>query len=248
MSRPRKNLIRWASGCMLIALVSGCGGLGYYYIGGPLLPISEQQPDMTVADDRGVTYALGRLEVRLRPVTEDELNRQFASVSGSGQKSTNPYTFGDTEFDDGPSPSRFTVFHLSVKNYAYPKVVVDPARVELVTTNRRQYWSLNLQQLETYHRTYAIGFRGNEYERYQERLDLLRRTMFKSDAIFSGQESEGFVLFPSLHDDVTGVEVIIHDAALRFDFHGEPVESIDIPYAFERTVDKIFGAMPNRGA
>ena len=244
----RTSLMSLAKIAGLVSSFLVLASCGYYYVAGPLTPSPGQMEAMTVADDGGVTFSLGRLDIRMRPLTDDELNRQFPSLSAAGSKSTNPYTFGDTEFADGPSPNRFTVFHVSVKNYAYPKIVIDPGRIEMVASNNRQYWSLNIQQLETYYRTYAIGYRGNEYARYQERLDILRRTMLNADAIFSGQESEGFIVFPPLHDDVTEIEVHIHDATLRFDFRGEPVEQIDITYNYEREVDKKFGGETASGA
>jgi hypothetical protein len=240
--------MRHSSIAGLVVCLLSLASCGYYFVAGPLTPSNVQMEEMTVADDGGVTFTLGRLDVRLRPITDEELNRQFQSASAMGTKSTNPYTFGDTEFADGPSPSRFTVFHLNVKNYAYPKIVIDPGRVEMVADNGRQYWSLDIQQLETFYRTYAIGYRGNEYARFQERLDILRRTMMKSDAIFSGQEKEGYILFPPLHDDVHSVDILIHDATLRFDFRGEPLEQIDISYSFERQVEKRYGGEPVEGA
>ncbi|MFP6644666.1 MAG: hypothetical protein VCF24_14075 [Candidatus Latescibacterota bacterium] len=228
---------------LTLALIWGCS---YHYVAGPLQPTGSQGASMTVADDGGITFTQGRLEVRLRPLTADELNRQFSSVSAEGQKSTNPYTYGDTEFADGLAHTRFTVFQLSVKNYEHPKVIIDPAKVELLAANSRQYWTLNLQQLDTYYRGYAIGYRGNEYSRYQNRMDLLRRTMFNADPVFSGQETEGFLIFPALHADVNSVELVIHDAALRFDFRDEPVDQIDISYAFEREIGKANWRQPQQ--
>ena len=221
-------------------LISGVSGCGYYHYAGELQPKKEQAASTTVADDGSVTFIQDRLEVRLKPMTDEELNRQFSSHSESGPKSTNPYTFGDTKFWEGEKErTRFTVFRLSIKNYAYPKVKIDPAKIVLKSNNKREYWSLNLQQMDTYYRSYAIGYRGNEYARYQERLDLLRRTLFRNEEIFSGQEAEGFVVFPVLHPDVKDVKAIVHDAVLRFDFRNEPVETIDINYFFEREVGRI---------
>jgi hypothetical protein len=102
------------------------------------------------------------------------------------------------------------------------------------------YWSLSLQQLDTYYRAYAIGFRGNEYARYQERLDVLRRTLFRNEEIFLGQEAEGYVVFPALHHDVDRVEAIVHDAVLRFDHRNEPVETVQIQCRFEREIGRIY--------
>ena len=220
----------------LALLAASCG---YHHYAGPLEPAGEQGPSHVVADDGSVTFVQGRLEIRLRPLSDGELNRQFASQSGFGPQSTNPYTFADTRFSRGnPERQRFTVFGLSVKNYAYPKVLINPARVELKADNGREYWSLNVDQLDNYYRIYATGYRGNEYGRYKERLDLLRRTMFQNEHIFSGQDSEGLLVFPALHPDVQRVEAVVHDAVLRFDYRGEPVETVDVSYHFRRDVGR----------
>jgi len=243
MSHYKSGRLRLA--CLVLALsalmtvLSACG---YYHYAGPLRPGADLGVDLQVADDGSVTFARDRFEVGLRPMTDAELNRQFASHSQAGPRSTNPYTFGDTEFWEGEKErARFTVFHLRVKNYAYPKVKIDPARIVLRAHNGREYWSLGLQQLDTYYRAYARGYQGNEYARYQERLDLLRRTVFKNEEIFSGQEVEGFVIFPVLHADVRELEVAILDAVLRFDYRNEPVEMVEIDYRFTRDTGRIFG-------
>jgi len=227
---------------VLSALTTLLAACGYYHYAGPLHPRADQAVDMQVADDGSVTFARDRFEVGLRPVTDAELNRQFASHSQAGPRSTNPYTFGNTEFWEGEKErARFTVFHLRVKNYAYPKVKIDPARIVLRARNGREYWSLGLQQLDTYFRAYARGYQGNEYARYQERLDLLRRTVFKNEEIFSGQEVEGYVVFPVLHADVCEIEAAIQDAVLRFDYRNEPVEMVEINYRFTRDTGRIYG-------
>ncbi len=222
----------------LLLLGSGCG---YSYYSSPLRPAGGQEEAMTVADDGSVTYAQGRLEVRLRPLTDEELNRQFASHSRSGPASTNPFTFGDTELGEGgEGQPRFTVFHLNVKNYAFPKVQIDPTQVELAADNGRRYWSLDVRQLENYYRAYVLGYRGNEYDRFQERIDLARRSMFRKEVIFSGQESEGYLVFPVLHPDVAQIEVTIFDTVLRFDYRNEPMETVNIRYRFERDVGRLY--------
>jgi hypothetical protein len=206
-----------------------------------LQPGDKQDSSISVADDGTVTFAQDRFEVRLKPMTDEELNRQFFNNSQSGPKSTNPYTFGNTVFwGTDEEKQRFTVFRVSVKNYAYPKVKIDPSKIVVKAGNKREYWSLNFEQLDTYYRAYAIGYRGNEYARYQERRDLLRRTMLKNEEIFSGQEAEGFVIFPALHPDVSDIEVQVFDVVLRFDFRNEPVETTSISYNFIRDIGKIY--------
>jgi len=54
--------------------------------------------------------------------------------------------------------------------------------------------------------------------------------------IFSGQENEGYVVFANLDNDVEEFTVWIENMALRFDYKGEPVDTVDINYPFEREV------------
>ena len=221
-----------------VSVLSGCG---YNYYTGPLRPDDQQATSMTVADDGTVTFVQDRFEVHLKPMTDEELNRQFFNNSQAGPKSTNPYTFGNSVFwGSNKEKQRFAVFKLSVKNYAYPKVKIDPSKIMIKAGNKREYWSLSFEQLDTYYRPYAIGYRGNEYARYQERRDLLRRTMLKDEEVFSGQEAEGFVIFPALHPDVASIDVQIHDVVLRFDFRNEPVETTNLEYQFTRDVGRIY--------
>jgi len=221
-------------------LVFGCG---YRYYSGDLQPADESaQPRGTsVADDGTVTYVDQRLEVGLRPMTDEELNRQFAANSSAGARSTNPYTFGTSEYWAlQETPKRFTVFRLKVKNYTYPKVQIDPQGIYVASKNGREYASLSFQQMGTYFRTYAIGYRGNEYHEYDERLDILRQTMFPSDPIFSGQEQEGYIVFENFHPDVRDIKVRVENMILRFDFRDEPAEMTDIEYFFSRDIGRIY--------
>ncbi len=238
-SGPRAGRRSWmaAAGLALLALcASSCG---YRHWAGPLRPVEPQAAGLAVADDGSITFTRHRLDVVLRALTDEELNRQFATQSVGGHAATNPYTYGDRRFeDDEEQHTRFTVFQLRVKNYAFPKVRIDPASVLLTTRNGRKYWSLNLGQLETYYRAYATGYGGTAYGRFKARLDLLRRTMLSGEPVFSGQEASGFLVFPVLHADVRHVEVTVHDAVLRFDFRDEPVETVDIVYRFERAVGR----------
>lgn len=223
-----------------VGLLLLTGACGYQYYAGPILPAAEPGAAMQVSDDHTVTYTRGRLEVRLRPVSDEELNRQFGSVAPGKNESDNPYTFGGVVFwaESNPRP-RFTVFRLSVKNYEYPKVRLSPERVLLHAGNGREYWSLSFEQLDTYYRAYTRGYRGNEYTRYQERRDILRRTLFRGDDVFSGQETEGYLVFPALHADVGELEVLIRDVVLRVDFRDEPTETVDLRYPFSREIGRI---------
>ena len=223
---------------LLAAFFAGCG---YYYYAGYLKPQGDQGDFMSIADDGTVTFSQNRLEVSLKPMTDDELNRLYQPNSEDGAKSTNPFTFGNAEFQgEAEQKRRFTVFRLKVKNYAYPKVRLDPANMSMRSSNKREYWSLGFDQMDTYYRAYAIGYRGNEYHRYQERRDIMRRAMYQTEDVFSGQEKEGFVVFKVLHNDVDDISIGVTDIVTRFNYAGEPVEMMDLTYQFTREIGRVY--------
>ncbi len=235
-----KTIQRAALLTTLVALCVGAGCAWRPYTG-EVRPSVEaaQGPNMTVADDGTITWIQDRLEVRMRPVTDEELNRQFGG-GDLGPYSENPFTYGGVEdFYSGDDKQRFSVFMLGVKNYQYPKVRV-LGDIVLESTNERQYYDLTMKQLDRYFRAYAIGYRGNEYGVYKERRAILQSTMFRRQDIFSGQELEGYVLFQPLHTDVSDMTVVVKDLVIRFDYRGEPVEAVDIPFHFEREVGRKF--------
>lgn len=214
---------------LLLALVA-CGR----YFHTPLRPVGDQTEGMTVNDDGSVTYQLDRLSINLKPMTDDELNRLAATTS---DLSLNPYTFGDwTAPGDETTPPRFTVFRLKVNNYQYPKVRIDPLNAHITTANNRQYGALSFAQLYDYYRSYWLGRTGQGREAFQTRTDMVKRTMYNGSMVFSGNEEQGFLIFPVLHDDVEQIQVHIEDIALRFGFTEDPVETIDLSFSFRRDI------------
>lgn len=230
----------------LIAIVLMAGltpfGCGYKYYAGDLGPVTEQQQSGTrIEDDGSVIFTKDRLEIAIRAVTDAELNRQFAGMSTKGTESENPYTYGDWEDPKtGEKPSRFTVFFLKVKNYAYPKVFLDPSLIVLTSDNGREYRAMTIEDLDDYFLTYATGFAGNLYALYDARVDVLTRTLFKDEMIFSGREQEGYLVFPTLHWDVSKVRLQVPDVVLRYDFRDEPVETESLEYAFSREIGRFY--------
>lgn len=233
---------RWAllsTGLLYLVFAAGCG---YRYYTGPLKPATAAGdiPERVISDDGTVTFVQGRLEISVRPMTDEELNRQFPGHSGQGISSTNPYTFGgwmDPEL--GKVPSRFTIFRLKVKNYMYPKMLVDPMAAVITAQNGREYSPLDLSQLEQYYLKYVTGYAGNQYANYKERMGLLRSSIYPGDHVFSGQEEEGFIVFPLLHPDVRRIHLRLRDVVLRFDILNEPKEQMDVEYVFERDTGRI---------
>ena len=214
-------------------------GCGYRLVVGPLVVPNdtEQVSGMRVSDDGTITYIKERLEVSLRPLTDEELNRQFSSASHGKEKSVNPYTYGDWKDRWRQStPQRFTVFRLKVKNYTYPKMKIDPMKALLTSQNGREYSPLSLQALKEYYYPFIIGYSGGAYRRFEERKDILQGTLYTDDLIFSGQEHEGFIVFPKLADDIRQIEVRLEEIVLRYDSWGNPIETLDLPFRFQREI------------
>lgn len=231
---------------LITAFVVGCG---YRYYATPIRPAPEadQTAGMKVSDDGTVTFTKERLEIAVRPLSDEELNRQFSAYSTGGTASTNPYTYGDwKDPETGTAPNRFTVFLLKVSNYAYPKVRIDPLKATLVAENGRQYHTMSPLEFDEYYRPYATANAGNEYAQHEDRKDIFRTTRYQGGVIFSGQDAQGFLLFPQLHSDVQRLRLRLEDVALRFDFRGEPVETADLEYVFQREVGRFYPGRENR--
>ncbi len=232
--------MRWSRTCLLFALVItvGCGR----YFGGVVQPVAEekQASNMVVADDRSVTYVFERLEIGLKPMSDKELNRQFSGRSNDGPLSTNPYTYGNWKrMGEQWIPPKYSVWKLKIKNYAYPKIRVDPGKIELVSDNGyRRYSTLMQPEILEYYYSHIVGYAGNGYRRFTEREDVLNRTLFKGEVLYSGQEAESFIVFPKLDPDVTAFMINVSDIALRFDYRDEPIETTDLTFRFQRDVHK----------
>ena len=236
----RAQKMRWSGTLLLWALVllAGCGR----YFGGAVQPVAEEQqaPNMMVSDDRSVTYVFERLEIGLKPMSDQELNRQFPGLSNQGPTSTNPYTYGNWKrMGEQWIPPKYSVWRLKVKNYAYPKIQVDPSKIELVSDSGfRTYTTLDQAQILEYYYSHIVGYAGNEYRRFTEREDVLNRTLFKGEVLYSGQEAESFIVFPKLDPDVTAFAINVADIALRFNYRDEPIETTDLSFRFQREVHK----------
>lgn len=219
----------WACFALLFLLLAACGR----YFHTPLQPSNRQAEGMTVNDDGSITYALDRLSIELKPMTDEELNRLAPGVD----LSHNPYTFGDwTAAGDEWTPPRFTVFRLKVNNYQYPKVKIDPLNAHITAANTRQYAVLSYGELYQYFRSYWLGRTGQGRKTFQARTDALKRTLYSGALVFSGSEEQGYLVFPVLDDDVQAIQVHLENIVLRFDYADAPVEAIDLSFSFQRDI------------
>ncbi len=249
----RPNPLRAARRLCWAGALSLLAGCGYYQVPGRFQPLQaeEQKPSigdarMEVYDDGTVNFILNRLEVSVRPMADEELNRQFPALSSDSegpadQVPTNAFTYG--EWQDprtGRPPHRFSIFRVSVKNYEYPKVKFDPLKTIIHTGNGRTYYPWGRYDFEEYFRRFPLAFNGLGYQRLNERRSMIKRSQYPEDEFcFSGQTTEGYILFPVIHDDVSEIVFEIPDLGIRYNFRDEAVEDVDLSFRFKRDLRKV---------
>jgi hypothetical protein len=241
---PRSS---WA---LALALLAGCG---YYQVPGRFQPLAVEAQQaaaagsrMEVYDDGSVSFILNRLEVSVRPMLDEELNRQFPALSADGKEPdteipTNTFTYGDWKDPrTGQPPQRFSVFKISVKNYEYPKVKFDPLKTVIHAGNGRVYYPWGRYDFEEYFRRFPLAFNGLGYKRLAERRALFKRSQYPDDEFcFSGQTTEGYVLFPVVHSDVAEITFEIPALGVRYNFRDEPVEQVALSFRFKRDLRQV---------
>ncbi|NKB70277.1 MAG: hypothetical protein GKR89_24670 [Candidatus Latescibacteria bacterium] len=231
-------MAKWWFLGLLVCLGTGCGR----YFPGPINPAPEaqQEAQYVVRDDGSINYIANRLEIALRPMSDAELNRQFAGASEDGANSTNPYTFGNWRpVGDTYTPPKYTVFMIQVKNYEFPKVRLDPLHAELLSPQaHRQYAPVTLREMIEYYYSLDQAYTGIDTDIFEARKDRLIRTLYPDEFVFSGQETEGYLVFPALDPDVLEFEVYLRDVGIRFDYRSQPVETADLVFRFQREVEK----------
>ena len=223
---------------LLLAGLTGCmSQVGMRRFATPVVPAAQQGEEMTLQDDGSIVFTRDRLEISVRVLEDEYLNRQFASYSVQGVRSTNPFTYGNWKpWGQKWTPPRFTVLLVKVKNYSYPKVLLEPGNIYITTGNRRTYQILDKGLLDDYFSPYLRSYSGQEYKTYKDIMDRLVRSIYLPDYVFSGQESSGYVVLPVLHNDVEDFTVHVPRVGVRFDYRSAPVEQLDLSYHFKREI------------
>ena len=103
-----------------------------------------------------------------------------------------------------------TVFRLGVRNYYYPKVGIDPASIVLRSTDGREWRNLALGEPDRVSLPYGLG------------------------PVFAGQEESGYVAFEGPDADVREIQVTVKNVVVRYDYRGEPVQTLNYTFRFVR--------------
>ena len=211
-----------------------------------LVPIAEElEEGYTLEGSDTVVYQRQGMKITVQFVSDEALNAAFPKHSDKGEASTNPYTYGNwVDPDLGYTPNRFTVFKVTVHNYTLPKINLNPSQALLVSDRGDQLYAyvreakeVGRLSFEDYYRE-RMGSSGVEQARYDERMGLVRQTLYVDGKVFKGDMKEGFLAFDPLDPKVKKVQLILRDFVLRYDANDWPTELIDLTFPFDRHIEK----------
>lgn len=235
----------------LIAIIIQCATLAppKIKLESTLTPVvNASETKYAPEEDGAIAYNLEGLKIVVKPMTDEKLNKMFPDISYKKEASTNPYTYGDwIDPDLGYTPHRFTVFVVKVFNYAQPKVNLNPLDALLVSkrgdrllpyAREKKDNPTSDRNFESYYEKLK-GSSGVETIRFEERLGMIRKTLFTDGPIFKGDKKDGFLVFDPLVEGIDEVTLTLKNFVLKYDANNWPQEKIDIPFSFKRELKKI---------
>ena len=200
-------------------------------------------------DEMSVSYDVEGSRVEVTYITDKELNEElFPDDSEKGRLSTNPYTYGNwIDPQVGYTPNRFSVFRITVYNYTFGKMFVDPRKIVMYSDRGETFhpYSVSIaaeveldKSFETYYKSLR-GQSGNDFYRFNQRIGLVRGKAYGIDElVFKGDQYDGLIAFDTLHKDVKNVKLVLNDVVLRFDAYDRPADTMNIEFYFDRKIDK----------
>lgn len=242
--RFHTRLVRVLSFSGIIWLLNSCS---YFLLQDIFIPMNFVAADSTTITDSSYTVD-GRtwiwqdqgVKIEVEQITDPMLNALFPEISGKGEFSTNPFTYGNwVDMEKGYTPAKFTVFNIRIFNYTQPKVELDPRKVELQLDNSAvlRSYGLDLYDDPPNMERYLVahqGSSGNERRRFKEKIGKAKQTMLVKDPVYKGKTAEGLIVFDPLPPEVKDLKVVIHDLILQFDANDWPSDIRKLTYAFKR--------------
>ena len=229
---------------ILFVLMLSCSGVTTT-TGGAKAMLHAVKPEATdtfeIDEQDFVYYDLKGLKIAVKPMSDEQLNNAFADISFKKEASTNPYTYGNwKDMDVGYTPNRFTVFVVKVINRTFPKVNLDPRKAVLVSNRGDQLESYGrdakdeaAHNFEDYYLRLR-GASGVEKARFEERMGLVRQTLYIDGPVFKGDTKEGMLVFDPLHASVKSIELTFQDFVLEYDANNWPAKTENFVFKFTR--------------
>lgn len=240
---------------IIVSFLAGCDSV-YQYVMFPserieytlmpnmLLMGGAGSESIKLSDDKQtIIYDAKDYKIELKYMTDYHLNNyEFPEQSRSGQFSTNPFTYGDwVDPDLGYVPNRFTVFKVTIYNYAGGKINFDPENAILVTDRgdalacygREEKGSRNYS-MEAYFKR-RKGTSGIDDDVFESRMGIVRRTVhYLGKPIFRGDVRDGLIVFDPLAEEVEQIKLTFKDFILGYDENNQASEFTTLNFYFTR--------------
>ncbi len=194
-------------------------------------------------DSMTIVFDKGTFKVEIKYMSDYQLNNfEFPEESKGGIYSTNPYTYGDwVDPELGYTPNRFTVFKVSIYNYAAPKINFDPENAILLSDRGDKFIAYGLDaktskfhSIEEYYRA-RKGSTGIDEDVFEARMGIARRTMLTyGRPLYKGDSREGLIVFDPLSEGVQRIKVVFKNFIVGYDENNMPSDFIDISFYFKR--------------
>lgn len=240
---------RFAVVVLLLPLLIACPGMLPYgtkleCVLTPALP--ESDSTYVLESDGSVALNLDGLKITVRPMRDEELNKLFPEVSYRGEASTNPYTYGNwVDPELGFTPQRFTVFLVRLYNYTKPKVNLNPWQAVLLTDRGDELHSYGrdakdpaVKNFYDYYKR-ITGASGVEQRRFEERMGLVRQTLYVDGPVFKGDKKEGYLVFDPLDPEVREVTLVFRGFVLQYDANNWPAKTTDLSFRFKNELVRV---------
>jgi hypothetical protein len=243
---------------MWMAALPGCDDVYTYIVFPParteytlvpdeeLLNNSDSANVIRLSDDKlTIIYDTKDYKIELKYLTDYHLNTfEFSDQSQSEQYSTNPFTYANwIDPDLGYTPNRFTVFKVTIYNYAGGKINFDPENAFLKTDRGDEFFSYGreeknsrYQSLEGYFKK-RKGTSGIDDDVFESRMGTIRRTVhYLGKPVFRGDVRDGLIVFDPLDDEVERIRVSFKDFILGYDENNQAAEFTSMDFYFRRTL------------
>ncbi len=240
---------------LFVAFLIGCDSVYRFLLFPPEKVEYELVPDFEMIkmigdtsyyigkDSMSIVFDRGTFKVEIKYMSDYQLNNfEFPEESKGGIYSTNPYTYGDwVDPDLGYTPNRFTVFKVSIYNYAAPKINFDPQNAILLSDRGDRFTAYGLDakiskfhSIEEYYRA-RKGSTGIDEDVFEARMGIARRTMLTyGRPFYKGDNREGFIVFDPLSDGVERIKIVFKNFIIGYDENNVPSDFIDISFYFKR--------------
>lgn len=241
-------------GCCFSAL-QGCDP-AYRYVFYP-----EQREEITLLPDTDLQFAAGdtsysisrdslsmvfdrrSYKIEVKYLSDYQLNvTEFPNESKDAEFSANPFTYANwVDPELGYTPSRFSVFKVSIYNYTSSKINFDPELSELVSDRGdvlpgygREEKSSKNQSLEGYFKK-RKGSSGVDDDVFERRMGIIRtNVLYLGKPIYQGDSREGLVVLDPLDESVQKVKLTMKNFIVGYDENNEPNEFATIHFFFKK--------------